>query len=137
MQSVGRVRLPTGLKTLALSRYVQGEGSVRSIAMGLKLTPCVVDRWAQQDGWNKLRKAFEQGQKFKFTVAHTVQTRVESLLASIEKETDPDGLRALYQSLEIALRCWSLLTGHPRPGSRRPAKEPKPSPGYQDSPPMV
>ncbi len=124
--------------------YIKGVGSVRECALKHGVKPDTAYNWSVNENWLALRTAYMKRandrllaqteiageetyeERPKLPPASTQAGKlavVEEQLQAIDKlfsaATDPKDLVAIMKSKDLALNQWALLTGFPKPGTRR------------------
>jgi transposase-like protein len=123
--------------------YIQGEGSLSSCCLRHNISFQTARNWYELEGWKDLRASFDL--KAKIATEESVKPAglesptnpqpapsqntkldaVEKQLKKIDEELDKadvGDLPALWKAKSMALDAWALLTGFPRPGTRKAAR---------------
>ena len=125
--------------------YVKGEGSVRACAERYGVNVSTAQDWSEAEDWTSLRRTFETRAADDLRRATEPATPAEPViqppaattqagkLASVETQLqvidrllaecdNPDAMRKLWDAKRCALDAWALLTGFPKPGTRRQSR---------------
>jgi len=116
-------RIPDKLRKEAMQAYVSGNGSATVIAHVIGVKPQVVKKWVKDGSWVELREFETQSLNFIIRRTMDVQTCISKVTTDMGNTTKPNEVVALAKALEMLLRCWQLLKGHPNPGTRKQPKE--------------
>lgn len=131
---------PLAVKLQARNDYIAGKGSAEVLAKkhGIKLTTFV--QWCKEDKWTAKRAKYMAVAKAKFdaqmetpqtpiipttdtnSAASELDTQRIMIARAIREAKSGRELRDLAMAQKLVLDSWSLVTGHPRPGTRRQSK---------------
>jgi hypothetical protein len=116
-------RVPFAMRRQIRDAYISGQGSLYAIGKAFGVSETAILVWHKREKWFRLRKAFENRHAFKLNAAQDIERVFSDTVQAIGKTGDPRERTELIKGLESAARCWSLLTGHAKPATRRPEKE--------------
>jgi transposase-like protein len=138
------------LKRAARDAYVQGEGSATVLAQRFGVPQETVAQWITDNGWVAMRTEYDRKQRDALLAVPGARVEAPSLVVPIdpmlarivaqlesvdaqldEARDDWKAFEALTRAKARLLEGWALLTGHPRPGTRRVRSGRQPAPSAE------
>lgn len=135
---------PLALRLELRNLYVKGRGSLPELCRRFSIVYHTASAWSTNEKWGRMRKAWLKKQNDKFDLMAdepadsgvlpntgnfvndqraTVEIRIKETNEAMARARAPRELRELAVSLKLLWDTWSLITGHPRPGTRRQSRK--------------
>jgi transposase-like protein len=134
------VRYSLDTKLRARNEFICGKGSLREISKRHGIKFMTIRSWSSDEKWLLKRTKFVAAAKARFdaaaelpAIAPPIVTPTQSaaseldaqrimIARAIREAKSGRELRDLAMAQKLVLDSWSLVTGHPRPGTRRQSK---------------
>lgn len=135
---------PLATKLKCRNDFISGKGKLPELASKYGINLMTMQSWSCADKWTRRRKQYMQRAAARFEAQgetpnddaplpanpndtngriREVEGQIQQIATAMREAKSGRELRDLAMAQKLVLDSWSLLTGHPRPGTRRQARK--------------